>query len=37
VNQRAWPDRYSIRSVDSCLAEVGHAKSKVFTAVDLSS
>ena len=37
VNAKSLPDRYSIRSVDECLTAIGHAGSKVFTAVDLSS
>jgi len=36
INRQSLPDRYSIRSVDACLAEVGHAQSKVFSTLDLS-
>ena len=35
LNDRSMPDRYSIRGVEECIAEVGKAKSKVFSSLDL--
>jgi len=37
LNAKSLPDRYSIRGVDECIREVGHAHSRVFSALDLSS
>jgi len=35
INQKSVPDKYSIRTVDQCLEEIGHADSKVFSCLDL--
>jgi len=35
LNSNVFEDRYSIREVDSCIAEIGKSKSKIFTAIDL--
>jgi hypothetical protein len=37
VNQKTWPDRYSMRSVDDCLMEIGKKNSKIFSTIDLTS
>jgi hypothetical protein len=37
VNLRTMPDKYSIRSVDECIAEVGMKQSKIFSCADLTS
>ena len=37
VNQMSLPDRYSIKGVDECIRDIGHAGSKVFSALDLTS
>jgi hypothetical protein len=35
LNAHTLPDRYSIRTVDECIREVGFAGSKIFTTLDL--
>ena len=35
VNMKSMPDRYSIRTIEECITEVGHADSKVFSCLDL--
>jgi hypothetical protein len=35
LNAKSLPDRYSIRTVEDCICEVGYAGSKVFTSLDL--
>ncbi len=35
INMKAVADKYIIRDVRQCLDEIGHAKSKVFTCIDL--
>lgn len=37
LNAKSLPDRYSIKCVDECIRDVGHAGSKVFSALDLTS
>jgi transposase InsO family protein len=37
LNSKSHDDRYSIRSVEECLNEVGKAASSIFTALDLTS
>lgn len=37
VNSHTLPERYSIRSVEECLAAVGKAKSRIFSGLDLRS
>ncbi len=37
VNAKTLPDKYSIRTVESCLASVGHAGGRFFSTIDLSS
>jgi hypothetical protein len=37
LNSISLPDRYSLRSVDDCLAEIGKKHSKIFTTIDLTS
>ena len=37
LNAKSLPDKYSIKSVDQCLEEVGRAESKVFSCIDLRS
>ena len=35
LNERSVPDRYSIRTIDQCLEEIGRCGSRVFTCLDL--
>ena len=35
LNQKSVPDRYSIRTIDQCLEEIGRAGSTVFSCLDL--
>ena len=37
INAQTLPDKYSIRTVESCLASVGTFKGKCFSTIDLSS
>ena len=37
LNADSLPDRYSMKSVDDCLAEIGQAKSSIFSTLDLTS
>jgi transposase InsO family protein/ribonuclease HI len=37
LNQKCMPDKYSIRPVEQCIAEVGQANSKIFSCIDLRS
>ena len=37
LNAKCMPDKYSIRPVEQCLEEIGHANSKVFSCIDLRS
>ena len=37
LNAKSLPDRYSIRTIDECIQEVGKAGSTVFSALDLTS
>ena len=35
VNEKSLPDKYSIRTIDQCLEEIGRANSKIFSCFDL--
>ena len=35
LNHKSVPDKYSIRTIDQCLEDIGHAKSKIFSCLDL--
>ena len=35
LNDKSVPDKYSIRTIDQCLEEIGRAGSKLFTCLDL--
>ena len=35
LNAKCMPDRYSIRPVEQCIEEIGRAKSRVFSCIDL--
>ncbi len=37
VNAKTLKDRYSIKTVDQCIAQVGRAGSKIFSVIDLTS
>ena len=37
LNAQTLPDRYSIRTVEDCIAQVGKARSKIFSTLDLTS
>ena len=37
LNAKSLPDKYSIRTIDQCLAEVGRARSQVFSCLDATS
>jgi hypothetical protein len=37
LNSKSLPDRYSIRTIEECITEVGHADSKIFSCLDLTS
>jgi transposase InsO family protein len=37
LNAKCLPDKYSIRPVDQCIEEIGHAKSQFFSCIDLRS
>jgi len=37
LNAKTMPDRYTIRTLEACLADVGRHKSKIFTTLDLTS
>ena len=37
LNAKCMPDKYSIRPVEQCLEEIGHAKSQFFSCIDLRS
>ena len=37
LNDKAVPDRYSIRTTDQCIEEIGRAGSKIFSCLDLTS
>ena len=37
LNDKSLPDKYSIRTIETCLEEIGHQRSKVFSCLDLSS
>jgi transposase InsO family protein len=37
LNAKCMPDKYSIRPVDQCIEEIGHAQSKFFSCIDLRS
>ena len=35
LNHKSIPDKYSIRTIDQCLEEIGQANSKIFSCLDL--
>ena len=35
VNHASIPDKYSIRTIDQCMEEIGNARSSIFSALDL--
>ena len=35
LNHKSVADRYSIRTIDQCLEDIGHAQSKIFSCLDL--
>ena len=35
LNHKSVPDKYSIRTIDQCLEDIGRAKSKIFSCLDL--
>ncbi len=35
LNDKSFPDKYSIRTIDQCLEEIGQAKSSIFSCLDL--
>ena len=37
VNEKSMPDRYSIRTIEQCIMEIGESGSKVFSSIDLKS
>jgi hypothetical protein len=37
LNAKCLPDKYSIRPVDQCIEEIGHAQSQFFSCIDLRS
>ena len=37
LNAKTMPDRYTIKTLEACLADVGRMRSKVFTTLDLTS
>jgi hypothetical protein len=38
INSKSLPDRYSIKGVvDECIRDIGHARSKVFSGLDMTS
>ena len=37
LNMKSLPDKYSIRTIDDCITTVGHAESRVFSCLDLTS
>ena len=37
LNAKTLPDRYSIKTLESCFAEVGRKRSKIFSTLDLTS
>ena len=37
LNERTFPDKYSMRDIQDCLDEVGKSNSKVFSTIDLTS
>ena len=37
LNEKSVPDRYSIRTIDQCIEEIGRAGSTIFSFLDLTS
>ena len=37
LNEKSMSDKYSIRTIDTCLEEIGRAGSKIFSCLDMSS
>ena len=37
LNAKSLPDKYSLRTIEECLAEVGNANSRIFSTLDLTS
>ena len=37
LNEKSVPDRYSIRTIDQCIEEIGRAESTIFSCLDLTS
>ena len=37
LNHKSVPDKYSIRTIDQCLEEIGNARSTLFSCLDLTS
>ena len=35
LNNKSVPDKYSIRTIDQCLEDIGHAQSKLISLLDL--